>query len=225
MATIAYSDRVEDQILNGLEGLDEFLEKGLWLTLSVPYASFIEWWDKKVPSHNIREVLQIRSEYRKMIINEMKKPQPKTGRTLSNREVARKIGVSPRTVDNDVEKINTAQNCAQLTMEDSEPDDLKSQDLGGSCGTKKDNGPAVPILDPDKPPTKIHGFPSFKPGVKLDQREASITFGCDSNINSLLTTAERSIKSLNKLNPSEFNVTTKRRITTMRNILEGLLPK
>lgn len=118
------SERLESLVLSGMEALDEFLEGHHWEKLG--YDTFVKWWDTKIVSHNIREVLQIRAPIRKEIHKEMAKPDPISSRKLTSREIAGRTGADQKTVVNDL-KINTEEPSSKPIMKKTDSKSIMDQ--------------------------------------------------------------------------------------------------
>ena len=102
MTRKARAERLEKSILQGLESLDEFIEGSYWTELG--YGSFREWWSAKVVSHNILDLIQLRSYARIAAVREYEKPDG-NDRVPTARETAKAFGVNHRTIFADRRKI------------------------------------------------------------------------------------------------------------------------
>ena len=94
---LAEATRLQDAIIRGIQELESNLTKFIdgqgWVPLG--FMSFLEWWDTKIVS------MRLGSAIRAVVVSELSAPDPITYRTLTDREIATRLGVGKDTVRRD----------------------------------------------------------------------------------------------------------------------------
>lgn len=108
---------LQGKIVKGIEALEanllRFVEGKGWEPLG--FGSFLAWWDATVISVRVGPAI------RAVVVHELQQPDPQTGRQLTDREAAERLGVDKDTVRKDANrksksKINTGENSPKLIM-------------------------------------------------------------------------------------------------------------
>src|SRR5690606_7401622 len=112
--------RLEEVIIRSIDELEssllKFIQGKAWIPLG--YKSFVEWFDLKVKSVRVGPAI------RAVVVYELQAPDPITGRRLTDRETAERLGTSKTTIRRDTgreKKINSGTNVPELITKTGEP--------------------------------------------------------------------------------------------------------